>query len=612
MATIRETIVLNDRMTPVLGNIVKAMNQTIAAMEKTGRISPQITGQIRNDLAAAEAALMDFNQELDKAPAKQKAMSEGFTVMKGIVSNMLAGFMSQMVSMSIRSVGAAIQTASDLVEVQNVVDVTFRESAGIINDWSKTALSAYGLNELSAKKYAGTMGAMLKSSGVTGDAVNKMSMNLVGLAGDMASFYNLSGEEAFTKIRAGISGETEPLKQLGVNMSVVNLEAFAMSQGIKKSYESMSQAEKVALRYNYIMEVTQDSQGDFARTSDSFANQQKQVNENWKMFTANIMTAALPALTSMLSGFNELMRILSPFTPIIATALGILTALAAALLLVTAAQWAWNAAQAMNPINWIIIAVIALIIVLAFLIAWIIDVWKTNIDFRVGVIGIWNDILNFFDKVPVFFTRVGNGIADVFSNIKVWVLQSLQGMVNEAINIINTMIAALNMIPGVAIEPIKAATFGAVAAAEEEANRQSRADNLASQEAAADAKAAKRAADLALYKSDAMAKQAENDAAAAKKGFNIQDYLNEGFTVDGGNLDSVGKIKDDVKITDEDIKLLKDIASVEFINKYTTLRPEMNVTFGDVRETADVNGILDTIVTMVEEAYGSALVGEGT
>ena len=95
----------------------------------------------------------------------------------------------------------------------------------------------------------------------------------------MASFYNLNSDEAFAKIRSGISGETEPLKQLGINMSVANLEAYAMAQGIDKSYDSMTQAEQVMLRYNYLLSVTGDAQGDFARTSGSFANQQKLLKE---------------------------------------------------------------------------------------------------------------------------------------------------------------------------------------------------------------------------------------------------------------------------------------------------------------------------------------------
>ncbi|HEY0828949.1 MAG TPA: DNA-binding protein, partial [Bacilli bacterium] len=100
-----------------------------------------------------------------------------------------------------------------------------------------------------------------------------MSQNLSGLAGDFASFYNLSTNEAFDKIRAGISGETEPLKQLGIDMSVTSLEAYALAQGIKVPFDKMSQGNKTILRYNYLMEKSRDAPGDFTRTQDSFANQ---------------------------------------------------------------------------------------------------------------------------------------------------------------------------------------------------------------------------------------------------------------------------------------------------------------------------------------------------
>ena len=142
-----------------------------------------------------------------------------------------------------------IETASNLAEVQNVVDVTFADSAKEIDAWSSNLLNSYGLAELAAKKYASTIGAMLKSSGVADDDMRVMSKDLTQLAADMASFYNLDSDEAFNKIRSGISGETEPLKQLGINMSVANVQAFALSKGITKSYSAMSQAEQMTLRY---------------------------------------------------------------------------------------------------------------------------------------------------------------------------------------------------------------------------------------------------------------------------------------------------------------------------------------------------------------------------
>ena len=139
---------------------------------------------------------------------------------------------------------AAISVASDLNEVQNVVDTTFGDGSVKIDEWAKNAAEAFGESELQAKQFTSTLGAMFKSMGVGQADMEEMSMSLAGLAGDMASFYNLDPTEAFEKLRSGISGETEPLKQLGINMSVVNLEAFAMSEGITKSYQEMTQAER--------------------------------------------------------------------------------------------------------------------------------------------------------------------------------------------------------------------------------------------------------------------------------------------------------------------------------------------------------------------------------
>lgn len=202
---------------------------------------------------------------------------------------------------------SAIGLASDLAEVQNVIDVTFGQGNKKIEAFAQSAVTSFGLSELSAKQYMGTMGAMLKSMGLSSDAVETMSTDMVGLAGDMASFYNLDGDEAFSKIRAGISGETEPLKQLGINMSVANMEAFALSQGITKSYNAMTQAEQALLRYNYLMSVTSDAQGDFARTSDGWANQVRVLKLQWDSFKASLGSAFITALTPVIQWLNVLM-----------------------------------------------------------------------------------------------------------------------------------------------------------------------------------------------------------------------------------------------------------------------------------------------------------------
>ncbi|MEK4276474.1 phage tail protein [Paenibacillus sp. FSL R7-0026] len=198
----------------------------------------------------------------------------------------------------------AINLASDLAEVQNVVNVTFGSMTNQINNWSSNLIESFGLSELSGKRYASTMGAMLKSSGITGEAMKQMSVKLTELSADMASFYNITNDEAYYKVFSGMVGETEPLKQLGVNMSVVNMEAYAMSQGITKSWLSMTQSEQAMLRYGYLLQVTADAQGDFARNGQSWANQVRMMSEQWNIFKGTMGAGFINILTPILKGLN--------------------------------------------------------------------------------------------------------------------------------------------------------------------------------------------------------------------------------------------------------------------------------------------------------------------
>jgi hypothetical protein len=200
------------------------------------------------------------------------------------------------------------ESAINLGEVQNVVDTTFNKSAKTIDSFSKTAIEKFGLSELQAKKFSSTLGAMFKSSGITGDKLVKMSTGLTGLSGDLASFYNLEHDEAFDKIRAGIIGSTEPLQSLGVNMSVANLENFALEKGLKKQYKAMSEAEKMTLRYNFILDKTKDANKDFSKTlKDSVSNQLRVAKNQWDSIRANLAKAFLPALLNVTKALNKML-----------------------------------------------------------------------------------------------------------------------------------------------------------------------------------------------------------------------------------------------------------------------------------------------------------------
>ena len=166
-----------------------------------------------------------------------------------------------------------LDLGSDLAEVENVVDVTFSTMSDQVDKFAKSAAKSFGLSETMAKQYTGTFGAMAKAFGFGEQQAYEMSTALTSLAGDVASFYNLSQDEAYTKLKSVFTGETESLKDLGIVMTQTALDAYAMANGYGKTTSAMTEQEKVALRYKFVLGQLSLAQGDFARTSDSWANQ---------------------------------------------------------------------------------------------------------------------------------------------------------------------------------------------------------------------------------------------------------------------------------------------------------------------------------------------------
>lgn len=166
-----------------------------------------------------------------------------------------------------------IELGSNLTEVQNVVDVVFPTMNKKVNEFAQNAASTFGLSETMAKKFTGTFGAMANAFGFSEKKSYKMSTALTGLAGDVASFYNISQDEAFTKLKSVFSGETETLKDLGIVMTQTALDQYALANGFGKTTSAMTEQEKVALRYAFVQQQLQNATGDFSRTSDQWANQ---------------------------------------------------------------------------------------------------------------------------------------------------------------------------------------------------------------------------------------------------------------------------------------------------------------------------------------------------
>lgn len=797
MATVKNTIRLQDKMTPVLRTIIKSMNSTMTAMAGVDKVGNTAFKRMQKDIQAAEAALEQFNSEASEIPSQANKGAAAFTKMKNplvtaaaliyTVKNALAGIGSvtnivdefTLTTARLNLMNDNLQTTGEL---QDMIFASAKRSRA---EYDATASSVAKMGLLAGDAFNNTKEIvafselMNKSFKIGGASIQEQTSGMYQLTQAMAAG-KLQGDEfrsimenaplladAIAKYTGKSKGELKQMSSDGaITAEIIKGAMFAAATDINSKFETIPMTfgdamvniknqglqafQPVIQKLNELAnsegfkQFTQGVIDGLQRAADwalkFIDNMQKiisWVQQNWPL-VQSIIVGALSAIAVAYAGARiaallyafaqgavnmELLilnaRLLAVAGLVAAAVILwnnfgiagkilaiILGVLAGVILVATIAQYAFNTSLWACPLVWIIALIIAVIAIIVVLVLWILDLWKTNMDFKYGVIAIWNSILkffdmvgaffmdcwygiqnglgylvigfayakfgilkawnavlNFFDKVPIFFMKIGNGIANIFGNLKVDVLTIMQSMINGAIDIINNLIAAVNKIPGVSIDPIKQVTFATTAAAEEEAARQQRDANVAEAENNAAAKAAERdkglqdeldatIAEQEAARAERAAKSAENwanvenkaaERAAKAEQDRAKDEANLAAqkakaeaekkkteeknnpmtaepdwealaasaasagnpTINGGTLD---KIKGDVKITDEDIKLLKDVAATEFVNKYTTLRPEMKVSFGDVKETADVGQIMAVIEDMVEEAYASSLV----
>ena len=252
---------------------------------------------------------VDFELLLNSNPFNKGIKSASNTIKSsGIESSLKNIGKAAIAAFSVKAVvdftKSCLELGSNLTEVQNVVDVTFGNLNTQVDEFAKNAIDQFGLGQTVTKKYVGTFGAMAKAFDFNNQAALEMSKTLTGLVGDVASFYNLSSDEAFTKLKSVFTGETETLKDLGIVMTQTALDQYAMANGFGKTTSAMTEQEKTALRYQFVLDKLSLAQGDFARTSDSWANQTRVLSLRFDELKATLGQGFINLFTPIVQGIN--------------------------------------------------------------------------------------------------------------------------------------------------------------------------------------------------------------------------------------------------------------------------------------------------------------------
>lgn len=264
---------------------------------------------------------------MSKVQAQMKTASNSITSETSKIKSAVSGIKTAIAGIAVGTglfqLGKqAINTASALQEVQNVVDVAFGDMSWKAERFAQSALESFGMSELSAKRTASTYMAMASGMGLSNDVASDMAITLAGLTGDVASFYNISQELADIKLKSVFTGETETLKDLGIVMTQANLQAYALSQGITKNVSDMTQAEATTLRYNFVLSQLSMAQGDFTRTSGSWANQIRILKEQFSQLWGIIGNGIISALTPVVQAINAIISKIITFANVVSGVLG--------------------------------------------------------------------------------------------------------------------------------------------------------------------------------------------------------------------------------------------------------------------------------------------------
>lgn len=332
-------------------NLGSALKEVMTTLSNAPRVS--------NNIIQMTNALANLSQQGSKVGSASRSLVTGFSNTTKSIKSTRSGFRGLastigkfyatywLVMRAVGKIGGAVDLASQLTEVQNVVDTTFGDMASKVDDFTKTSIQDFGMSELTVKQISSRFQALGTSIGIsseqvangtavankalmsqnntlykTTDSMADMSLNLTRLAGDMASFYDVDQADVAKSLQSIFSGTIAPLRRYGLDLTQATLSEFAMKNGLDANIKSMTQAEKVLLRYNYVMANTQAAQGDFAKTANTWANSVRVLKQEFQAWGSIIGSVIINALKPFVQALSKVMLKVISFTRTVADALG--------------------------------------------------------------------------------------------------------------------------------------------------------------------------------------------------------------------------------------------------------------------------------------------------
>lgn len=300
---------------PALNNNVVEAIKSLSQFSVAGSSTGAAARSLQSSITGLSGSIGTLRNRILKGTTSIRNLGRSLLYAMGFAGGLYGAF---------RALRSAINISSDLTEVQNVVDVTFGDMADKIEKLSETSIQDFGLSELTLKQVASRFQAMGTAMGFSQEKMSDMSIELTKLAADMASFYNVSQDEVATSLQAVFTGQTRPLRRYGIDLTEATLKEWAMKKGLDANLKSMTQAEKTMLRYQYVMEASAAAQGDFARTSGTWANQVRILVENFKALGSVIGGTLINAFKPFVTALNSVMQSVIAFAETVANALGVI------------------------------------------------------------------------------------------------------------------------------------------------------------------------------------------------------------------------------------------------------------------------------------------------